>query len=435
MTPEKRLFGHSIKNGPLPPYPAEITTFEHTCSSAPCVVTHVNVPSIYPSNEAWDWVQGLVNFYIDGEVTPSISVTLLELAGEAHFNAAGDNAQTGSEGTTDGSPWGIAMMGRTAKSGGVYSTVRVPFAKSLRTSIVAPKSYKNNSTFWFVIRGLEAHPVVLGDLTLPDEARLRLYRLPPAPVSPMQLLTLAEAPAGVSGALLRVHLDSSGPDFGYLEACMRFFPDGAKDDQPLFLSSGAEDYFLGSSYFDEGMFKTPNGGLTFFNRTTSSVGAYRTHDRDPVLWHNGMRLVFRCNEQTQGCGALDSCPNQWCGTNRTGARAADKPSEASHSPKTPKGSSSDLKETYEYSTLVWAYEWPMAPNQAIPARVSDGINPLTGSAAGPEGGGEGEGEGEAAALRLRLRQTQARLDQAEAKLDRLEKLYLDMLRRMDALAA
>ncbi len=44
---------------------------------------------------------------------------------------------------------------------------------------------------------------------------------------------------------------------------MRFYADGAT--QPLFLSSGAEDYFLSASYFDEGMFKGPNSGLTYFD--------------------------------------------------------------------------------------------------------------------------------------------------------------------------
>ena len=69
---------------------------------------------------------------------------------------------------------------------------------------------------------------------------------------------------------------------------MRFFPDGAAE--PVFLSSGAEDYFLSASYFDEGMFKTPNSGLTYFDHK-GTVGVYKTHDRDPVVWNDGMKLV------------------------------------------------------------------------------------------------------------------------------------------------
>ena len=37
--------------------------------------------------------------------------------------------------------------------------------------------------------------------------------------------------------------------YGYLEACMRALVDGSTD--PIFLSSGAEDYFLSAYYFNE----------------------------------------------------------------------------------------------------------------------------------------------------------------------------------------
>lgn len=55
--PNMKLFGHSIKNGQLPAH-TELTTFEHTCTTAPCVVTQLHVPSIYPRGENWDWQDG-----------------------------------------------------------------------------------------------------------------------------------------------------------------------------------------------------------------------------------------------------------------------------------------------------------------------------------------------------------------------------------------
>ena len=101
-----------------------------------------------------------------------------------------------------GSPWGIAMMGRTAKSGAVHPTVRIPSSASLRVTIRAAPSARAQSTFWCIIRGLEAHAVLLGNLQLPAAARLVARCLPPQPVSQLQLLALAQAPAGVGGALL-----------------------------------------------------------------------------------------------------------------------------------------------------------------------------------------------------------------------------------------
>ena len=55
---KQKTFGHAIKNGVLAPN-TDVTTFEHTCGVSPCVITHVNVPSIYPKGgDAWNWTEG-----------------------------------------------------------------------------------------------------------------------------------------------------------------------------------------------------------------------------------------------------------------------------------------------------------------------------------------------------------------------------------------
>ena len=59
---DHKTFGHAIKNGALPAS-TEVTTFEHNCSAAPCTITQVHVPSIYPpAGEAWNWTHGVVSF-------------------------------------------------------------------------------------------------------------------------------------------------------------------------------------------------------------------------------------------------------------------------------------------------------------------------------------------------------------------------------------
>lgn len=96
---------------------------------------------------------------------------------------------------------------------------------------------------------------------------------------------------------------------------MRFYPSAAAAQNrstPIFLSSGAEDYFLSASYFDEGEFVTPNSGLTFKDGT-GGIGSYKMHDlRDQVVWHDGFELHFRVGETTSGCGSEQRCPNQFC---------------------------------------------------------------------------------------------------------------------------
>jgi hypothetical protein len=83
---------------------------------------------------------------------------------------------------------------------------------------------------------------------------------------------------------------------------MRALADGATT--PLFLSSGAEDYFLSAYYFNEGEFKTPNSGLTYYDGA-GTLSVYKNHDRDPLLFDNGFKLVFRNMEDTTGCGDLN----------------------------------------------------------------------------------------------------------------------------------
>ena len=68
------------------------------------------------------------------------------------------------------------------------------------------------------LRGcLPACAQVLGDVTLPEDARLTVYRTGPTPIENLELRTLANVSSGNGGALLRVNFDASGPTYGYLE--------------------------------------------------------------------------------------------------------------------------------------------------------------------------------------------------------------------------
>ena len=138
-----------------------------------------------------------------------------------------------------------------------HSSARIPFTQNIRTTITSP--YTHDAVLWFVIRGLESYPVTLGDIVLPPSARLQVVTLTNVSLTPQQLINLTTIPQAYSGALLRVQLDASSTDFNYLEACLRLYSDGSTT--PLYLSSGTEDYFLSASYFDEGMFKTPQSGV------------------------------------------------------------------------------------------------------------------------------------------------------------------------------
>lgn len=177
--------------------------------------------------------------------------------------------------------------------------------------------------FWWIVRGTENLPVWLGGVRLPDNARLRLYRLENHRAKPLDEFALCDVKG--AGALYQVTMaaralrrSGSWKDLSYMEACVRAYETGAT--QPLFLSSGLEDYFLGTYYFDKGRFHTPIAGLTHLDKQDNSFSAYRFHEDDPVFFQNGLRLTCRCGETLDG--------------------------ETLHDP----------PET-EYTTYVWLYQW------------------------------------------------------------------------------
>ncbi len=145
----------------------------------------------------------------------------------------------------------------------------------------------------------------MGGVILPEAARLKLYKLEDYTAKPLEEFNLCDVKG--SGALYEVTMAAKGlrksendhwKDLSYLEACMRAYIGEAKE--PLMLSSGLEDYFSGTYYFNRGRYATPVAGLTHFKPDENEFSAYRFHEDDPVFFHNGLRLTCRCGEKIDG---------------------------------------------------------------------------------------------------------------------------------------
>jgi len=332
------LFGASVKNSELT-LGKESTFFAHNCSLSPCTITQIHIPSIY-SVDAWN--QGRLRIYVDNETKASIDITLADLS------FLGNLAVNGTRTPYDKSPWGIDLFGHTAKNGGVYSTIRIPFSKAIRMTIQPQPPGKPKPVFWAVVRGIEGLPVIVGDFTLPDNARLNVQSTS-LQAEPFQLFDIAKSKN--PGILLGIQYDAeclNCTSFLFLEACLRLYVNGNPD--PMFLSSGVEDYFLSSSYFDEGEFITPNSGLTF--KAPGKISAFKTHTRDPVIWSNGMRFVWRNSEQSQGCGSPELCPRKFCPPGY----------KCEKSETATVAESQDLIASYNIKT--WYYSWEKSTKQS-----------------------------------------------------------------------
>jgi hypothetical protein len=62
-----------------------------------------------------------------------------------------------------------------------------------------------------------------------------------------------------------------------------------------------EDYFLGSYYFNAGLYHLPVAGLTHLDSDKPGslyrFSAYRFHEDDPIPFQHGLRLVWRNGEE------------------------------------------------------------------------------------------------------------------------------------------
>lgn len=251
--------------------------------------------------------------FVDGETTPSIDMEL----GLGHGIGFDDKT----------APWGGERLGTTSHPGGLYNTIRIPFGRSIRVTAQRPPEAPAKSPFWWIIRGTENLPVALGGVTLPATARLKLYKLENHTAKALEEFNLCDVQG--AGALYQVTMAAKGlsktggwHDLSFMEACMRGYFDGARD--PTLLSSGLEDYFTGTYYFNRGRFGTNLAGLTHLDTANQEFSAYRLHEDDPIFFAKGFRLTCRCGET-------------WAGTKEGKAHG--------NPPAT------------QYTTYTWLYQW------------------------------------------------------------------------------
>lgn len=217
--------------------------------------------------------------YVDGEKQPSIEIHL----GMGHGIGFQDPA----------APWGTKHFGKTGAPSGIFNFYRIPFGASIRVTAQLPDHVKDDQVFWWIVRGVDNLPLQIGETALPPSARLKLYKRENYLAKRLEEFDLCSTDK--QGMLFQVAMAARSANYHYLEAIMRAYVNGAS--QPMLLSSGLEDYFLGTYYFNRGLYHTPSAGLTHKDESDFSFAGYRFHDDDPIYFDKGFRLTCRCGEQ------------------------------------------------------------------------------------------------------------------------------------------
>jgi len=228
-----------------------------------------------------------IRVYVDGEATSSIDMA----------NDLGTGYAFGGS-----SPTGNSQMGTY---GGIYNNYRIPFGNGVRVT-VWPMWAPADTNLWWTIRGTQNLPLVAAGQTLPATTRLKLYRNEWLTAQPLQEFNLCNVPSG-NGLVYQVMVAAHGnnnngnADLSYMEGMVRGYFNGATN--AMLLSSGLEDYFLGSGYFWQNqLYNGEAAGLTSLNKSAgnNSFSAYRFHLNDLLLFQNGLRLTLRCGDQVNG---------------------------------------------------------------------------------------------------------------------------------------
>ncbi len=230
-----------------------------------------------------------IRVYVDGEEQASIDMELFLGHGIGFKDSY--------------APWGTELMGNMGRTSGIYNTYKIPFTKKVRiTAQLSPNAdvSEREPTFWWIIRGTENLPVVFNGIRLPDDAKLKLYKLENYTAEPLEEFTMADVQG--AGMLYQVSMEAKGlrdtdhwKDLSFMESCIRAYENGGTE--PMFVSSGLEDYFLGTYYFNTGRYANKLAGLTHFDKEKREFSAYRFHVDDPIFFQDGLRLTNRCGEK------------------------------------------------------------------------------------------------------------------------------------------
>ncbi|HEX5790880.1 MAG TPA: DUF2961 domain-containing protein, partial [Luteolibacter sp.] len=272
-----QTIGSIGKQEKLSPKGEETVLFEHTGKGC---LTHFWFGGNFKGVE-----NTRIRYYVDGETKASIDMNLYM----GHGIGFGDND----------APWSTRYVGKIGKRNGIFNNYPIPFGKSVRVTAQKAADAAESADIWWIVRGIENGRVRLGGVELPEEARLKLHRVESLTPKALEEFSLCDV-AG-KGALFQVAIAAKGlegKEMSYLEACMRAYSKDSKE--PLMLSSGLEDYFLGTYYFDTGKFHSDIAGLTHFDQKGLSFSAYRFHDQDPIFFQNGLRLTCRNGETKHG---------------------------------------------------------------------------------------------------------------------------------------
>ena len=174
-----------------------------------------------------------------------------------------------------------ALFGWTGlrAKGGIFNTYQVPFVTWVRVTVEllttqpAGKRQHDPVGFWLILRGTdggsEGSAVRLpGGTLLPPLSKLHSFEnreMSVAGGSTLDLLSSSSKGNRIAVMMMSLAVSSNHTGLSFLEGCMRATSNNTHSSQ--LLSSGTEDFFLGTFYFESGTYANALAGATRVNHT------------------------------------------------------------------------------------------------------------------------------------------------------------------------
>ena len=334
--------------------------------------THGVLTHFWATGPGYEIDRVWVNYYLDGESTPSIRFQPSMACGVA-FPFAFYESQPKAGGSLFSAG---SLCGKNAAVGGFWHDFPIPFSKSVIVT-VQPGSPADGKCVWgyMNVHGTENLPLSLpgSSIPVPPSARMTLQRNDLALHQPLEYVHLLDIPAGQSGLVFQTSFGVEnqpvgGPDVGagYIEGCFNFYPTAQTPFPGVVVGTGVEDFFDSAFYFGAAThygaqtFTGAQTGLTYFHRSnatgTERLSGYRFHITDPLAFTDGAKMVWKVGgaDNTTKDGRVTKCGAPYA--------ARDSPRLRGALPQSRRPAASVLS-AVNMTSYVWALTWPAATGE------------------------------------------------------------------------
>lgn len=173
---------------------------------------------------------------------------------------------------------------------------KIPYYKSCKVELVQAKPGIIDH-IWTTVRANTDVNIVHDGKKLPKGAYFKGIRLENQLVKSGDQFTLLESNKNTMIIGANLFLDSETESS--MEACLRAFD--TRNEDVEYLSSGLEDFFLGTYYFDSGQFMGYKCGLTWLEMKDKAVklSAYRQFPESPLCFNHPVKITVRNGEQNE----------------------------------------------------------------------------------------------------------------------------------------